>query len=90
MFLSQVQYFVLFSQDSYGFAVLVLLFVDDHGVTWSSYGDTHRECYTEVHIYQHFNAQIHMCVPTFISSHNPTLKSSICQKFKVGGFVQIS
>ena len=83
---SQVQYFVLFSVDSYGIAILVLLYMDDHGVTWSSYGDTHRECYTEVHMHQHFNAQIHMCIPTFISIYNPTLKLSICQKFKSGGF----
>ena len=33
MFLSQVQYFVLFSGDIYAFAILVLLFMDDHGVT---------------------------------------------------------
>ena len=71
--------------DSYGIAILVLLYVDDHGVTWSSYGDTHRECYTEVHMHQHFNAQIHMCIPTFMSIYNPTLKLSICQKFKSGG-----
>ena len=59
MFLSQVQYFVQFSEDSYGFAILVLLFMDDHGVTWSSYGNTHRECYIEVHIYHHFIAYIY-------------------------------
>ena len=64
---SQDQYLVLFSVDSYGFAILVLLVVDDHGVTWSSCSNTHRECYTEVHIHQHFNSYIHMCVPTFIS-----------------------
>ena len=33
MLLSQVQYFILFSVDRYDFAILVLLFVDDHGVT---------------------------------------------------------
>ena len=60
-FFSQVQYFVLVSGDSYGFAILVLLFMDDHGVTWSSYGNTHRECYTEVHIHQHL-MHIYTCV----------------------------